>query len=466
MLFNSANYAIFLITALLLFWSSPRRIRVYVIVGLSFYFYMYSYPIYFFLLAILTLFNFAMGLEMSRRPQSARLYLTLALTLDLLSIAFYKYANFAAHTLQSMLGFVGVKTNFVVAEITLPLGISFFTFQMMSYIINTYRGERAEESFWNFAAYVSFFPHLAAGPILRPTTMLPQIKGEQHYDEEQVVRGMFLIAQGLIKKIAFADYLGSYVDKVYAAPADYHGLAALIAVYAYAFQIYFDFSGYTDIAIGCSKLLGFQIPINFDLPYISKSPREFWRRWHISLSSWLRDYLYISLGGNRKGRWRTHFNMMTTMVLGGLWHGANWTFVLWGTYHGILISAQRFLEEQFEFFRRLSAKKSAVLSALATVFTFHLVCLGWVLFRSKSISQAGTVLGNIFRAAFVWNSAQTPIVLMLALAVISHVMRSKWDMESWYVRMPAPVQAFGYACVTIVIYLFFTTEQRFIYFQF
>ena len=243
MLFNSPAFGIFLVIALILFWSSPRSHRVYLLVGMSYFFYMYSFPIYFFLLAILTILNFAIALEMTRVPRLARRFLILAISLDLFSIGFFKYANFTISSFGSMLSSVGIETSFPVLDITLPLGISFFTFQMMSYIVDTYRGERAEESFWNFAAYISFFPQLVAGPIVRPKTLLPQIKGKHVYNPERAVRGIFLIAQGLVKKIVFADFLGSYADKVFATSGDYYGIAALVGVYAYAFQIYFDFSG-------------------------------------------------------------------------------------------------------------------------------------------------------------------------------------------------------------------------------
>jgi D-alanyl-lipoteichoic acid acyltransferase DltB (MBOAT superfamily) len=466
MLFNSLAFGGFLIVALILFWSAPRSHRVFIIVGLSYFFYTYSYPIYFFLLAILTIFNFAFAIEMEKRPRYAKHFLALAISIDLLVLGFYKYANFAAGELISALSFLGVRADFELAGIMLPLGISFFTFQMISYIVEVYRGMPVERSFWNFAAYTSYFPHLVAGPIIRPRMLLPQIRAAKTYDEDEAVRGMFLIAQGLIKKIAFADFLGGYVDKVYAAPGDFSGIATLLGIYAYAFQIYFDFSGYTDIAIGVSKLFNFQIPINFDLPYISKSPREFWRRWHISLSTWLRDYLYVPLGGNRKGETRTYVNMMITMLLGGLWHGANWTFVLWGGFHGLLIAVQRFLEEKWGFAKRLAEKPSAVWSVIGGIITFHLVCLGWVLFRSQNVSQAASVLKNVFTAGFSWQSVEAPVAAMLAIAMLSHIVRSKVKLEEWYVRMPAPIQAFGYSCVTILIYLFFTTEQRFIYFQF
>jgi len=465
-LFNSAAFGVFLAIALVLFWSSPRSHRVYILVGLSYFFYTYTFPIYFFLLASLTILNFVLALEIARRPRFARHFLVLAISLDLFSIGFFKYAAFTVESLDWSLSLFGAGLDIGLIDITLPLGISFFTFQMMSYVVDTYRGAPAEKSFWNFAAYVSFFPQLVAGPIVRLKTLLPQIKEERVYNEERVVRGMFLVAQGLIKKIVFADFLGGYVDKVFAAPEGYSGLATLVAVYAYAFQIYFDFSGYTDIAIGCGKLFGFEIPINFDLPYISKSPREFWRRWHISLSTWLRDYLYIPLGGNRKGAGRTYFNMMTTMVLGGLWHGANWTFVLWGAYHGVLIAIQRLLEEHSEFARRLFSSSSRALSVLGTIFTFNLVCLGWLLFRAESIPKACDILRNVFTAGLSPQSIQASIVLMLAVATFSHIVRNRWNMEEWYIRMPSPVQAFGYFCATVTIFFFFATEQRFIYFQF
>lgn len=466
MLFNSLAFGVFLIVALLFFWSSPKRHRVYLLIGLSYFFYMYSYPIYFFLLFVLTVLNFALALEISQKPKYAKHILALAITLDLFSIGFFKYANFTIKSLESTLHFFGKGVSFSLLDITLPLGISFFTFQMMSYVVDTYRGSPAEESFWNFAAYVSFFPQLVAGPIVRPDVLLPQIKGKHVYDEDRALMGIFLIVQGLVKKIAFADFFGSFVDPVFADPTGYSGLATLIAVYAYAFQIYFDFSGYTDIAIGCGKLFGFEIPINFDLPYIAKSPREFWRRWHISLSTWLRDYLYIPLGGNRKGTGKTYNNLMITMVLGGLWHGANWTFVIWGFYHGILISVQRFLEERFKFAKKFFAGERPLATVVTTLLTFHLMCFGWIVFRAESLSRARQVVSNIFSAGLDTGTVKIQIVLMLAVAMLSHIVRGKWKMEEWFVRLPAPAQAFGYALATVLIFLFFTKEQRFIYFQF
>jgi len=466
MLFNSGAFGVFLIIALLLFWFSERRVRLFVLVGLSYYFYMYNNPVYFFLLAALTIVNFLLAIEIARRPRFARHFLILAVSIDLLSIGFFKYANFFLWQVDFVRILLGAEKTFPLLKIMLPLGISFFTFQMISYVVDTYRGEPAEKSFWNFAAYVSFFPQLVAGPIVRPNVLLPQIKAKHVYNREQAVHGMFLIAQGLIKKIVFADFLGGHVDKMFLDLGGYSALATLVVVYAYAFQIYFDFSGYTDIAIGCGKLFGFEIPINFNLPYTAKSPREFWQRWHISLSTWLRDYLYIPLGGNRQTKERTYLNIMITMLLGGLWHGANWTFVVWGGYHGILLVLERFLKDQFALARRIFSRDSAILSFLSALFTFHLVSLGWILFRSDSLTKAARIFRNILSFDMDFPLEQIPAVLLLIVAAVSHVLRRKWDMEEWFVGLPAPVQAFGYSCAVILTYLFFTEEHRFIYFQF
>jgi D-alanyl-lipoteichoic acid acyltransferase DltB (MBOAT superfamily) len=467
MLFNSVTFGIFLVIALLLFWSAPRGHRVFVLLGLSYFFYMYSYPIYFFLLSTLTVLNFVLVMEMAKHPRYARHLLGLLIFLDLLCMGIFKYTNFAVSSAESVVNIFGMDASFPVFDITLPLGISFFTFQMMSYAIDTYRGGPAEKSFWNFAAYISFFPQLIAGPIVRSHVLLPQLKGKHAYKREQAIRGLFLIAQGLVKKIAFADFLGGYVDAIYAAaPGEYSGLSLVIAAYAYSFQVYFDFSGYTDIAIGCGRLFGFDIPINFNLPYIARSPRDYWRRWHISLSTWLRDYLYIPLGGNRKGEGRTYVNIMITMALGGLWHGATWNRVIWGVYNGVLVIVEHFLEKKFDTVKRFLANDFLPVAAFNVMFTLSLVSFGLIIFRSQSMVQAGEIMRGCFAGGFDVDSSAVPIVLMLAVLMASHIIRNKWDMEDWFVRRSTTFQAFGYACATIVIYLFFTTEQRFIYFQF
>ena len=276
---------------------------------------------------------------------------------------------------------------------------------------------------------------------------------------------MFLIAQGYVKKVVFADFLGRHVDLVFGDPGAYGFVATLIAVYAYAFQIYFDFSGYSDIAIGLANVMNIEIPANFNLPYLAKSFREFWRRWHISLSTWLRDYLYIPLGGNRGTLGRTYVNIMITMLLGGLWHGAHWNFVLWGFYHGILLVVERHLGRYESSFPG-RVQNLRVWGVLKTAFTFHLVCLGWIIFRAQSIQDALRILGNLASFEVAAPVAGGTTLVMLCVAALSHFMRGTVNLEQLFVRLPSPVKGLAYALATITIYVFFTTEQRFIYFQF
>jgi D-alanyl-lipoteichoic acid acyltransferase DltB (MBOAT superfamily) len=285
------------------------------------------------------------------------------------------------------------------------------------------------------------------------------------YNPALVERGMFLIAQGYVKKVVFADFLGGHVDLVFGDPGAYGFVATLIAVYAYAFQIYFDFSGYSDIAIGLANVMNIEIPANFDLPYLAKSFREFWRRWHISLSTWLRDYLYIPLGGNRGTLRRTYINVMITMLLGGLWHGAHWNFVLWGFYHGSLLLIERHIGlYDLPFLRRV--QKWRVWPLVKIVFTFHLVCLGWIIFRAQSVGDALRILGNLTSLELAAPIVGKTTLVMLSIAAMSHFMRGKVNLENLFVKLPSPVKGLAYAMVTITIYVFFTTEQRFIYFQF
>ncbi len=263
----------------------------------------------------------------------------------------------------------------------------------------------------------------------------------------------------------FADFFGQHVDAVFADPTQFNSVSTLIAVYAYAFQIYFDFSGYTDIAIGCGKLLGFDIPDNFNLPYVARNMREFWQRWHISLSTWLRDYLYIPLGGSRAGgRYRTYLNLAITMVLGGLWHGASWTFAIWGLFHGILIVVNH-MRRQSRWFP-IPEHPSAGRKILQTLITFHLVCAGWIFFRSETFPKAMTIFQKLAALDLSGSMAARGTVVMLCIAAGSHFMREKWNLQRWFISLPGPIQGGAYALAAIVIYVFFTEEQRFIYFQF
>jgi len=467
MLFNSTEFGFFLIAVLALYWTAPDNVRKWILLGASYYFYSYAHPPYALLLVSLTVINFHLGRKISLDRDKARLYLIVGVMLDLSSIGFYKYANLLLETLNVAGGLLWVAPRFEMLEVVLPIGISFYTFQMLSYLIDVYRGAPHEDSLGDFALFVSFFTQLVAGPIVRPSVLLPQIKRKARADSEQMQLGLFLVAQGLIKKIVFADNLGGYVDTVFAGPAEFSSIATLLAVYAYAFQIYFDFSGYTDIAIGCGRLLGFEIPDNFNLPYLARNIREFWQRWHISLSTWLRDYLYISLGGSRvKHRSRVYINLFITMVLGGLWHGANWTFAIWGLFHGVLIVINHMRRDSGK--SRSPDDYSPARQVLQAFVTFHLVCAGWVFFRSQTFSGAIEIFQRL--AALDLSGTvgdigmKAPIMLCLALA--SHILRGRWKLEKWFISLPKPIQGWAYGIMAILIYVFFTPEQRFIYFQF
>jgi alginate O-acetyltransferase complex protein AlgI len=465
MLFNSIDFIFFLVAVLILYWSAPDKHSKWILLGASYYFYAYAYPFYALLLAGLTIINFYLGDRISKNRDTARRFLILGIVIDLSSIGFYKYSNLLLETLNVGGGLVGMTAQFPVLNVVLPIGISFYTFQMISYLVDVYRGSPAERSFRDFALYVSFFTQLVAGPIVRPSVLLPQIKRNARADSEKMQLGLFLIMQGLIKKIVLADTLGRHVDAVFAAPAQFDTISTLIAVYAYAFQIYFDFSGYTDIAIGCGKLLGFDLPDNFNLPYMARNMREFWQRWHISLSTWLRDYLYITLGGSRKNsRNRTYLNLGITMVLGGLWHGANWTFAIWGLYHGVLIIANHIRRGRA--MTTPVADVSAIRKVLGIATTFHLVCFGWIFFRAPTFSDALLIIQKLTAFDFSKSVEGLWAALMIIMAMASHAIRENWSMEERFIRLPTMAQGWIYGILAVAIYVFFTTEQRFIYFQF
>ncbi len=355
LLFNSFSFFILFSLFYLLYISLSRQkaLRIVYTVCFSLYFYYNSSGFYFLLLILSTLVDFILGHYIYHASHKGwrRWYLFLSILANLGMLAYFKYTNFFIDVYNTI-----TATQLPALSIFLPVGISFFTFQTMSYSIDIYRGQLVpitekivdNKSFWNalseFAFFVSFFPQLVAGPIVRAADFLPQMDLKLSLSREQMGRGFALIISGLFKKAIISDYISiNFVDRIFDNPALYSGFENLMAGYGYAIQIYCDFSGYSDMAIGLALLLGFRLPENFRFPYQSRSLQEFWRRWHISLSSWLRDYLYISLGGNRKGKLRTYFNLMITMLLGGLWHGASWVFIFWGALHGFFLAIDRLL---------------------------------------------------------------------------------------------------------------------------
>ena len=337
MLFNSLQFIAFFIIIVSIYFTIPHRYRWLLLLAASYYFYMCWKVEYIFLIIISTIVAYITGILMGRERTRERRkkYLVFSLAVNLGLLAAFKYFNFFNSNLRELFNFFNIFYDVPEFDVLLPVGISFYTFQTLSYSIDIYRGDRPpEKSLGIFALYVSFFPQLVAGPIERSTSLLPQFFERKEFNYERVTSGLRKIAWGMFKKVVIADRLAVVVDQVYGSPEDFAGPAVLIATFFFAYQIYCDFSGYSDIAIGTARILGFDLITNFKRPYFARSIREFWQRWHISLSTWFRDYLYIPLGGNRVKRPRYYINLIIVFLICGLWHGANWTFIVWGALHG------------------------------------------------------------------------------------------------------------------------------------
>jgi D-alanyl-lipoteichoic acid acyltransferase DltB (MBOAT superfamily) len=422
MLFPTTEFAIFFAIVFVAHWllqPFPKRWKLFM-VGASYVFYGWWDWRFVLLLAGVTVAAQA-GAQALAHTTPARhrrwvLAGTLAVILGLLG--WFKYYGFLALNLSNALHAVGIHSPLPLLQVALPVGISFFTFMAISYVVDVYRGDLQPATWLDFAVYLSFFPHLVAGPIVRGGELLPQIRTRRDPRRVDYSRAAYLVMGGLFKKVVISSFLASaIVDPVFGTPGQHSGLEILVAIYAYAIQIYADFSGYTDIAIGVALLLGFKFPENFDAPYSARSIQDFWRRWHMTLSRWLRDYLYIPLGGSRGPRWKTYRNVMITMLLGGLWHGAAWTFVFWGGLHGAGLAVGRWKRER-RLARGLPAMAEEPLAQVwQRVATFHLVCLGWLFFRADSIATAFGMLGRLF-TAFGPAPAVTPVVLLVIAGML------------------------------------------------
>ena len=397
MLFPTATFAIFFLLVLPVSWLLMRngpRWRIFMLAA-SYLFYGWWDWRFCFLLAASTLVNqvFAVAVHRTLDGRARKALVAADVVFNLGVLFVFKYYDFFAASLQNSLADLGVHVSPALVGVALPVGISFFTFQALSYVVDVYRRDFQPTSLGKFAVYLAFFPHVVAGPIVRAKELVPQFRTPRDPRRVDASRAFFLIGSGLFLKIVIAGHLaGAIVDDVFGAPGRYGGLDTLVAVYAYAVQIFADFCGYTNIAIGVALLLGFNFPQNFDDPYTATSVRDFWRRWHMTLSRWLRDYLYIPLGGNRKGRLVTYRNLLLVMLLGGLWHGAGWTFVVWGGLHGVALAGEHWWSE-----RRAGPERAPSGWGLAwrRLATFHFVCLGWIFFRAESIGDAFDVLGRL-----------------------------------------------------------------------
>ena len=414
------------------------------------------------------------GLPSERRRKN---FLTLSMVANLGILGFFKYCDFFSEGLVRLCGAFGLHPSWTTLNLVLPAGISFYTFQAMSYTIDIYRREtEATEDFADFALFVSFFPHLVAGPIMRAHTLLPQVTRDRPDPRgtPQMREGLILVLVGLTKKLVIADNMALLANSVFFKFLDGHGAGVsgpevLLGVYAFALQIYGDFSGYSAIARGISKWLGFELVENFHLPYLAQSPSDFWKRWHISLSSWLRDYLYIPLGGNRGGKVRQYRNLMLTMILGGLWHGASMTFVVWGTFHGLILCFYRAL--RIPEVIRPGSRGAGLRRLVRVVVMFHLVCFGWLFFRADNFGAAFSMLNALVSGPPARASLLLPgLVEMTLLALIPFVLEVALDGERNLARLaraPVWVQVTSYTyLIAMLMFLHASKANAFIYFQF
>jgi D-alanyl-lipoteichoic acid acyltransferase DltB (MBOAT superfamily) len=422
MLFPTITFAIFFMIVLPTSWLlMPRRERWKIfMLAASYFFYGYWNWRFVFLLAASTVVNQMFGRAIFRttgeRARKALLAGDVAVNIALLG--YFKYADFFIRSSRDILDEAGLHVGNSIIAVTLPVGISFFTFQALSYVIDIYRGDFEPGPLINFATYLSFFPHVVAGPIVRAREFMPQIEERKDPRRIDASRAFFLIFVGLFKKVVIANFLATQiVDPVFASPNRHSSLELLVGVYAYAVQIYADFSGYTDMAIGIALLLGFRFPQNFDGPYTATSLQDFWRRWHMTLSRWLRDYLYIPLGGNREGKWKTYRNLMITFVLGGLWHGAAWTFVVWGAIHGGCLSYEHWRRTRRAELSLPDPPDTAWRRWTARFVTFQIVCFAWIFFRAESFSNAWDIITRIVDPAH-WGDA-SPLVKVSVLVAIA-----------------------------------------------
>jgi alginate O-acetyltransferase complex protein AlgI len=464
--FPTIEFAAFFAIVFVLSWAlmpHPRAWRPFILAA-SYVFYGWVDWRWVLLLVASSVVNTVAAQVIARSPSQVtrKRALTVAIVFDLGLLAVFKYLGFFVSELDGGLDSIGLGSSIPLLQIVLPIGISFFTFQAISYVVDVYRGETPAASLIDVAILQAFFPHIVAGPIVRANELLPQLRTPR--DPRTVLAGpaIFLIVGGLIKKTVIADELARrIVDPVYSDPSSHSPGELLLAFYGFAAQIYCDFSGYTDMAIGLALLLGYHLPQNFNRPYLALSLQDFWRRWHMTLSRWLRDYLYIPLGGNRGGRLRTYRNVMITMLLGGLWHGASWTFLLWGGIHGTALSVERFARERYPGFR--------LPAWAAWLVTFNVVCVAWVFFRSPDLATAFDVLGGLGLSG-PSPLVTLPLVLLVVAAVaIQAVPRGRFrEAEAWLVARPVAFQ--GVAVGALIVAADAAVGQQgvapFIYYQF
>jgi len=469
MLFDTPVYFVFLALVVVVYWRLSWRSQNVLLLAASYFFYGWWDWRFLLLMVGSTAIDYviARGIEDASQPAKRRAFLIASLVVNFTILGFFKYFDFFLNSSAlalDALGFHNVPRSFL--AIILPPGISFYTFQEVAYIVDVYAGRiKASRRFVDYGLFISLFPHLIAGPIQRPSHLLPQVQKPREFQPTAFRDGCMLILMGLVRKTVIADNCGQLANAAFSGRLGNDGWATLVGVYAFAWQIYGDFSGYSDLARGTAQLLGFHFMVNFRQPYLAVSLQDFWRRWHISLSTWLRDYLYIPLGGNRGSEAKTYRNLLTTMLLGGLWHGANWTFVVWGAIHGFVLSVERF----FFGHQKSHVEPRGFGKVARQIITFHVVCLAWIFFRAESISGAFAMIRRL--GHFQWSPDYAAAWLFLTiLGGFGLIMdlQLEYTGDEYVFQSKSPVLGFGAAVAAMILLVMFSASgsHAFIYFQF
>ncbi|MCK9378669.1 MAG: MBOAT family protein [Candidatus Moranbacteria bacterium] len=481
MLFNSIQFLIFFPTVILLYFWIPYRYRWILLLIASYYFYMSWKPEYAVLILLSTAVDYYAGIKMgdAKDKNEKKKYLFASFVFNLGLLFTFKYFNFFSDSFRLFVDQFSLQFDPIHLKLLLPVGISFYTFQSLSYTIDVYRERiKPERHFGIFALYVSFFPQLVAGPIERADNLLPQFRKKFDFDYKRITDGLKIMLWGFFLKVVIADRLGMAVEQAYGNPEQYSGLPLLLATYFFSFQIYCDFAGYSLIAIGSAQIMGYNLMDNFRRPYFSKSIAEFWKRWHISLSTWFRDYLYIPLGGNRVAKSRWLFNLFVVFLVSGLWHGANWNFVIWGGLHGIYLVGSIVTENiRNSFVKIIGLSKIPKVHSFVKIFiTFHLVALGWIFFRTDNVADAWYIISHIFSGAelsierFYMGFSQAEfIVAILSIFFMEsvHLMQEHIKIRKFFSERSIFFRYPVYIIILAVILLFGVFEETdFIYFQF
>lgn len=476
MLFSSISFMLFMIVLFLIYWGVPHRFRWMLLLVANIFFYGCYDKRYLLALFFATIISYITGIYIEDKEKESKrkgIFVSgVILTLSLLII--FKYTNFVLGSGIKIIRLFSIPVDDFTLKLIMPAGISFYTFQMVGYIADIYKGKiKAEKNLGKYTVFVTFFPNISSGPIERAGHFLPQLEMEKHFDYEACVYGARLLLLGLLKKIVFADSMSKYVNNVFDHVTDFKGPALIFATILFTFQIYCDFSGYSDMAIGVAKMLGFDLPVNFNNPYYASSIKEFWARWHISLSTWFRDYVYIPLGGNRVSRFKRNRNLIVTFLVSGLWHGANWTFVLWGLLHGLCQVIENTINEKIG-----KKEKKGGRRVLSILITFAIVSFAWMFFRANSISDALYILRNMFipgsvSEAFARMSMSKFSILKTLMAIVALMVfdffNQKIDILAQMSRINIVLRWIIYISLTVLIIMLKIhngTTQEFIYFRF